>query len=93
MGELQGFRGVAKGLESRVGLGCLVIGWCVCVRPVGWLFLGVSVGVSGIGEAGVFCRLNKSRADDAEECHLVIFVSFVFPRRLITSAYIQAGVK
>lgn len=43
------------------------------MRPVGWIFLGVSVGVSVIGEAGLFCRLNKSRADDVEECHLVIF--------------------
>lgn len=74
-GRIARLQGGAKGLESRVGLGCLLIGWCICVRPVGWLFLGVSVGVSGIGEAGVFCRLNKSRADDAEECHLAILSS------------------
>ncbi|KAK1533884.1 hypothetical protein CPAR01_10592 [Colletotrichum paranaense] len=84
-GRIARLQGAAKELESWVGLGCLVIGWCICVRPVGWFFLGVCVGVSGIGEAGVFCRLNKSRADDVEECHLAICRLF-FARRLISSA-------
>ncbi|KAK1717589.1 hypothetical protein BDP67DRAFT_607443 [Colletotrichum lupini] len=84
-GRIARLQGVAKGSESWVGLGCLVIGWCICVRPAGWLFLGACVDVSGIGEAGVFCRLNKSRADDVEECHLAICRLF-FARRLISSA-------